>query len=78
MKQKDIALIVVVGIVAAVISLVVTQAVFVSKKHKEMTTQVVDPISSEFKTPDPAVFNKDAINPTQLIQIGDGNNTSQF
>lgn len=78
MKQKDIALILVVAIVAAVFSIVLTQAVFVSKDKKEMTAEVVEPINSSFNEPDPEVFNENAINPTQLIQIGDTNNPNPF
>lgn len=78
MKQKDIAIIVVVGIVAAVISLLLTQMIFISNDKKNMTAQTVEPISSEFKQPDNTVFNPDAINPTQLIQIGDSSNNAPF
>ncbi len=78
MKQKDIMLIVVVAIVAAVASLVVTQTIFVSKGSRELTAQKVSPISSEFKQPDSNVFNNNAINPTQLIQIGDSSKATPF
>ncbi len=78
MKQKDIALIIVVAFFAAIIALLLTQTLFVTKKSKELTAEKVEPISAEFKTPDPAVFNDKAINPTQLIQIGDGTNTNPF
>ena len=78
MKQKDIAVIIAVAFFAAVVSLLLTQTIFVSKDRKELTAETVEPISSQFNEPDKAVFNKDAINPTQLIQIGDSNNTSPF
>ena len=78
MKQKDIALIVVVGIVAAVLSLLLTQAIFVTKDSRNLTVEVIEPISSEFKQPDPTVFNSEAVNPTQLIQIGEGSNSDPF
>lgn len=77
MKQKDIALILIVAVVAAVFSLVLTQMLFGGGK-KELTAQKVDRISSEFKQPDKAVFNNQAINPTQLIQIGENANIVQF
>lgn len=74
MKQKDIALIVVVAVVAGVFSIVITSTLFVGKKGKELKAETVSQITSEFKTPDKNVFNQDALNPTQLIQIGDNNN----
>lgn len=74
MKQKDIALIIVVIFFAAIISFAVTQMLFSTKGNKSLSAEIVEPISSEFKEPDKTVFNSDAINPTQLIQIGDQNN----
>ena len=78
MKQKDFVLIVAVALFAAVVSLLLTQAIFVSKDKKELTSEVVEPISAEFKEPDKNVFNENAVNPTQLIQIGDGDNSTPF
>ncbi len=78
MKRKDITLIIVVGIVAAVLSLLITQTLFVTKKSRELTAEKVEPISSQFNQPDKTIFNPNAINPTQLIQIGDGTKTTPF
>lgn len=78
MKQKDIAIIIAVGFFAAVVSLLLTQTFFVSKKDRELTAEVVEPISSDFNVPDTNVFNPRAINPTQLIQIGDSTNSAPF
>lgn len=78
MKQKDIALIIVVAFFAAIFSLLLTKAVFVSSDKKQLSAETVDPISSEFNEPDKRVFNEGAINPTQLIQIGDGSNPTPF
>lgn len=74
MRKKDLPLILVVVLVASVLSLVITNLLFVPKKNKLLDTQVVPQISSEFNKPDQRVFNKDAIDPTQLIQIGDNSN----
>ena len=74
MKQKDIALLIVVAVIAGVISIIITSTVFVGKGGKELKAENVSAITSEFKKPDNKVFNENAINPTQLIQIGDNNN----
>lgn len=74
MKQKDIALIIIVIFFSAVISLLVTNMLFSTKGKKSLSAEIVEPISAEFKEPDKTVFNGDAINPTQLIQIGNENN----
>lgn len=78
MKQKDIAVIIAAGFVAAIFSLLLTQAIFVPKKNKQLSAEVVDPINAEFNEPDKSVFNPEAINPTQLIQIGDNTNSTPF
>lgn len=78
MKQQDIALIIVVIFVAAGLSFAVTKMVFTPEDSKRLQVETVTPINAEFRQPDKAVFNENAINPTQLIQIGDGNNSSQF
>lgn len=78
MKQKDILTIVVIAIIAGIFSLVLTRAIFVSKKDKEVTVELVDPIQAQFPDPDKRVFNENALNPTQLIQIGNNTNTTPF
>jgi archaellin len=74
MKRKDIAVIIVVAVFAGVISILITSTLFVGKKGKELKAETVSAITSDFQKPDPKVFNQNAINPTQLIQIGDNNN----
>lgn len=78
MKQQDVAIIIVVVFFSAILSIMITRTVFTPQKNKELTVETVNPISSEFKQPDPQVFNSNSINPTQLIQIGDGNNPGRF
>lgn len=70
MKQKDIALIIIVVFISAVISYFVSNALFGSPGSKETQVEVVQPIASDFVKPDPRYFNKDSLDPTQLIQIG--------
>lgn len=72
MKQKDIALFVVIGIVSAVVSVLLSNFIFTPSEQKKQQAEVVDKISADFTVPanDSAYFNKDSINPTKLIQIG--------
>lgn len=78
MKQKDIALIIVVAIFAGVVSLLLTQILFAPKQTRQIEAEIVDPIKADFINPDSRYFNKDAINPTQLLQIQDSANTEPF
>jgi hypothetical protein len=78
MKQKDIALIVVVGVISAIASLFLSNALITSPKSRQQKVEVVTPISSSFNTPDKKYFNSESIDPTKLIQIGDNTNTDPF
>jgi hypothetical protein len=78
MKQKDIALIAVLAILSGIISLIVSNLLFSSPKTRQQTVQVVSPITADFKTPDSTYFNAQSIDPTQLIQIGNGGNPNPF
>jgi hypothetical protein len=74
MKQKDIALIVVIVFIAGLISYFVSGLIVDKIGGKNQIVEEVGSISSDFNPPDPDYFNGDSINPTQIIQIGDGNN----
>lgn len=76
MKQKDIPILVAIIIVSSVMSLLITKTLFVPKSGKVLTAEKVDEIKSDFQKPDPFVFNKDAVNPTELIRIGNTSNSS--
>lgn len=78
MKQKDIALIIVIAAVSAIISLVVSRILFTSSANRQQNVEVVQSISSNFPTPDSRYFNSSSVDPTQLIQIGNNNNSNPF
>jgi hypothetical protein len=83
MKRKDWMLIAVVGFFAAIFSIVISNSLFGPPKKHPVKVPVVDKISSDFPNPqtDPAfksIFNSQAIDPTQLIQIGGGQNPAPF
>lgn len=78
MKQKDIALIIVMVFISGIISFVVSGKIFGSQKNSEQTAEVVEPITSEFPPPPAKYFNGTSINPTQLITIGGGTNPNPF
>lgn len=78
MKQKDISLIIVIVFVSAVISIFVSKTIFGTSKSKQEQSVVVQPITSSFPPPDSRYFNSSAFDPTQLITIGQNNNTNPF
>jgi hypothetical protein len=78
MKQKDITLIVMIAVISAVFSFVISHALVGGAQSRQQTAQVVPVISTSFPTPDTKYFNTTSIDPTQLIQIGNSNNTNVF
>jgi hypothetical protein len=77
MKQKDIAIIAVVVIVSVVLAAVTSKLVFKSESHQQKA-EVVLPISADFPPPDPRFFNKNSVDATQPIQIGQNGNSAPF
>ena len=78
MKQKDVAFIITVVFISGVISFVVSDKLFTTPKSRQQKVETVDKITSEFSVPDSTYFNKNSIDPTQLIQIGNNNNQNPF
>lgn len=78
MKQKDLALILVIAFISGVISFVVSTKIFVSSKARQQKIEVVDPIDSSFQTPDKRYFNSSNIDPTPNTQIGNDSNQNPF
>jgi predicted permease len=78
MKQKDIALIIVVVFISAIMSFFVSQWLFAPPKARQQEVEVVGPISSSFTIPSSTYFNTNSVDPTQLIQIGNTANPNPF
>jgi hypothetical protein len=77
-KQKDILLIVVVSLFSAMLSVLLSNFLIVPKQALEQKATVVGPIKPDFEKPDARYFNKDSVDPTQQITIGDNNNPVPF
>ncbi len=77
MKQKDIAMIVLVGGIAAFASFLISNSLFGTATRKEKT-EVVQSITSDFTLPEQQYFNKNSLNPTKVITIGQNNNANPF
>lgn len=78
MKQKDIAIIIVVVFVSGVLSYFISSALFASPESLETKVEVVEPITADFPEPDERYFNTNSVNPTLTITIGDGQNQQPF
>ena len=83
MKRNDALLIGLVAFIAVILSFVISNTVFGNPKKNAIKVPVVTPISSQFPLPQTdqsykAFFNSNALDPTQLIQIGNNNNQVPF
>lgn len=72
MKKNDLALIIFVVAVTAIITYFAAQAIVFggSKEGETVEVETAEVIQTTVATPDPKVFNSDAINPTVKIEIG--------
>lgn len=77
MKQKDIALIIVIAFVSAVMSILLSNVLF-GAKSRNLSAEKVDKITSQFTQPDKKYFNADAVDPTRTIRIGNDSNVTPF
>jgi hypothetical protein len=77
MKQKDIAVIIIVAFISAIASFVISGKIFVAQKNQQQV-EVIDHISADFEQPDSKYFNTSSVDPTQLVQIGENTNETPF
>lgn len=78
MKQKDIAIIIVVAGVAGILSFVLANFLFGGKNAANLKAPTVDVITAEFISPSPQFFNNNSLDTTKNITIGDTSNTAPF
>lgn len=77
MKQKDIALIIIIVFISAVFALGMSKLIFKSSVMNQ-EAEAVDAISADFVAPDKRYFNEASVNPTRLIEISGNNNQNPF
>jgi hypothetical protein len=78
MKQKDIALIIVIAAVSAFASFFISRLVFATPENRQQKVEVVDKITNEFPMPRSKYFNSESINAAKLIQVTDNQNPNPF
>lgn len=78
MKQKDLVLLVVVAFVSIILSIFASKLLFSIPTNRSEQVDVVPVITSIFEIPSSQSFNSQSLDPTQLITIGNNNNSSPF
>jgi hypothetical protein len=77
-KQKDVALIIVIAFISAVASFIVSGRVFVAPANRQQKVEVVDKVNPSFQAPAQKYFNSNSIDPTQNPSVGTSNNQNPF
>lgn len=77
MKSKDIGLIVIIGIISAALSIVLSNLI-IPAADQQQEVETVEPISAEFQMPPDDYFNDDALNPTREIEIRQDPDSNPF
>ncbi len=78
MKRKDYMLILLVIGIAAVFSYFISGILITTPDDRSQTVEIAEPIASELTRPPADYFNRDAVNPTQKIEIGEDLNQEPF
>lgn len=78
MKQKDIALIIVIAAVSGVLSFFISGKIFATPSNRQQAVEKVDVITADFQAPSEKYFNAQSINPSQTVQIGGNGNQNPF
>ena len=72
MKKSDIAMIILIASVSVMVAYFVVGAIPALKASSEpVKVKTIEKYDSQVADPDPAIFNKDEINPTVDVTIGD-------
>lgn len=75
MKKSDIINIVLISVLSLLGSYLLISSLIGDFNSHEAKVQIIDPIGPEVATPNPLVFNKEAINPTVTVLIGQDSQT---
>lgn len=67
MKQKDIALIIIIAAVSGVASFFVSNKLFITPATRSQQVEVVDTLNASFQQPDPRYFNENSFNASQPV-----------
>jgi hypothetical protein len=78
MKQKDVALIIIIAAISGGVSFAASHFLFATPKDRHQNVAVVDAITTEFVTPDSKFFNSQSIDPAKLIEVQNSKNPNPF
>ncbi len=71
MKKSDLAMIVLIASLSVMAAYFLAQTIIGDPSEESVQVKTAELITAEVAEPDPDVFNKDAINPTVEVMVGD-------
>lgn len=78
MKKNDIAALILIVSISLVVTYFLAKAILGEPQNQATNVEVVETISADLTQPSASIFNKDAINPTVNIEIGNSANQQPF
>lgn len=78
MKKSDYALLILIVSLTLVVSFLLVKSLFGEPTNTATKVETTETISASIVQPSSSIFNKDAINPTVVIQIGNAANQQPF
>ncbi len=78
MKQKDLALIIIIVFISAIVSLFASKALFGHPATADKQAEMVSPITADFPKPNDKYFNTQSIDPTKTITIQQNSTADPF
>lgn len=76
MKRTDLAMIVLIAAVSVGIAYFVAHSLLGGMTEKGVKVKTIDPITSIVETPNKAIFNSNALNPSVEVKINQSNTTT--
>lgn len=70
MKKADVAMIILIASVSILVAYFIAKAILGDVSEQTARVKTAEPITAEVASPDPKVFNTNAINPTVEVIIG--------
>ena len=71
-------MIILIASISMVVTYFIAKAIIGTPSNKQVSAEVVELIKPDLTQPSSKIFNRDAINPTVVIQIGNPSNQQPF
>jgi len=78
MKRKDVGVLIVVAVVSAFLSIIISGLLLSTPEDRHQSVETVEVISTNFDRPDSTYYNDKSVNPAQVIQVGQDPNSKPF